>query len=446
MLLYDRLQFGFTAAFHYLFPQLTMGLALFLALFKTSSLFAKNPLAEAALRFWSRIFALSFAFGVVTGIVLEFEFGTNWSRFSRYAGESVGQLLAQEGTFAFFLESSFLGILLFGERRVGQKIHFLAAWMVLVGSWLSGFLVIAANAWMQHPVAILSLGKGVVHVSSVWTLLANSWAVRQYLHNMCASVLTSSFVVSAVGAFYLLAGLHRDLARYFLRYGVCLGLASSLLVIVPTGDEESKQVFAYQPVKGAAMEGLFHSEKGAPLILVGQPNMESESLDNPIYLPDMLSILTYRRFTAEVQGLDSFPKSDWPDNIPLVYYAYHIMVGLGTIFVATMLTAALFLWKGRLFETRWLLWAIFLLFPFPYIANTAGWVTAEAGRQPWVVYGLLKTVEGASPNVHAGNAIFTFLGFLGLYLLLGILFLFLVGRRVLRGPESAAPGESDQGE
>jgi cytochrome d ubiquinol oxidase subunit I len=446
MLLYDRLQFGFTAAFHYLFPQLTMGLALFLAIFKTSSLFTKNPLADAALRFWSRIFALSFAFGVVTGIVLEFEFGTNWSRFSRYAGETVGQLLAQEGTFAFFLESSFLGILLFGERRMGPKIHFLAAWMVLVGSWLSGYLVIAANAWMQHPVAILSFGEGVVHVSSVWTLLANSWAAKQYLHNMCASVLTSSFVVSAVGAFYLLGGLYRDLASYFLRYGVCLGLTSSLLVIIPTGDEESKQVFAYQPVKGAAMEGLFHSEKGAPLILVGQPNMENESLDNPIYLPDMLSILTYRRFTAEVQGLDSFPKSDWPDNIPLVYYAYHIMVGLGTIFAATMLTAALFLWRRRLFETRWLLWTIFLLFPFPYIANTAGWVTAEAGRQPWVVYGLLKTVEGTSPNVHAGNAIFTFLGFLGLYLLLGILFLFLVGRRVLRGPESAAPAESDQGE
>ncbi|VVM06199.1 cytochrome bd ubiquinol oxidase subunit I [Methylacidimicrobium cyclopophantes] len=433
-LIYDRLQFAFTVGFHYLFPQLTMGLALFLALFQTSAIVRKDPLADRALRFWSKIFAIPFVFGVVTGIVLEFEFGTNWSSFSRFSGETVGQLLALEGTFAFFLESSFLGILLFGRKRVGKGLQLLAAWMVFLGTWLSGYFIILADAWMQHPVGFSVGPDGIAHLTSLRALLFNPWAFHQYAHNMAASVVTASFVVAAVGAFYLLSGLHREAASYFLRWGVILGLLSTLLVIFPTGDRESQQVFAWQPTKAAAMEGLFKTERGAPLILIGQPNLESESLDNPILVPKLLSFLTYHRFAADVKGLESFPRSDWPDNIPLVYYAYHIMVGLGTVFVAIMVTAGLLLPNRRLERTRWLLWAILLGAPFPYIATTAGWVTAEAGRQPWLVYSLLRTAHGASPGVNAGNALFTFLGFLGLYLFLGLLFALLLGKRILEGP------------
>ncbi|QSR85258.1 cytochrome ubiquinol oxidase subunit I [Methylacidimicrobium sp. B4] len=433
-LIYDRLQFAFTVSFHYLFPQLTMGLALFLALFQTAAIVGKDPLADRALRFWSKIFAINFVFGVVTGIVMEFEFGTNWSGFSRFAGETVGQMLAVEGTFAFFLESSFLGILLFGRERVGKGLQLLSAWMVFLGTWLSGFFIIGADAWMQHPVGYTVGPDGVAHPSSLWALLFNSWALTQYAHNMAASVVTSSFVVAAVGAFYLLSGIHREAASYFLRRGVLLGLLSTVLVIFPTGDRESQQVFAGQPTKAAAMEGLFQTEKGAPLILIGQPNLKSESLDNPIYVPELLSFLTYHRFAADVKGLEAFPRSDWPDNIPLVYYAYHIMVGLGTVFVAIMLAAGVLLATGRLGQSRWLLWTILLSVPFPYIAATAGWITAEAGRQPWLVYSLFRTAHGASPGVNAGNALFTFLGFLGLYLFLGLLFVFLIGKRISEGP------------
>ncbi len=433
-LIYDRLQFAFTVSFHYLFPQLTMGLALFLALFQTAAIVGKDPLADRALRFWSKIFGITFVFGVVTGIVMEFQFGTNWSGFSRFAGETVGQLLAVEGTFAFFLESSFLGILLFGRDRVGKGLQLMSAWMVFLGTWLSGFFIIGADAWMQHPVGYTVGTDGVAHPKSLWTLLTNPWALTQYAHNMAASVVTASFVVSAVGAFYRLSGVHGESASYFLRRGVLLGLLSTVLVIFPTGDRESQQVFAGQPTKAAAMEGLFRTEKGAPLVLIGQPNLESESLDNPILVPKLLSFLTYHRFAADVKGLEAFPRSDWPDNIPLIYYAYHIMVGLGTVFVAVMVAAAGAWAAGRLERSRALLWAILLAAPFPYIATTAGWITAEAGRQPWLVYSLFRTAHGASPGVNAGNALFTFLGFLGLYLFLGLLFVFLIGKRIAEGP------------
>ncbi|WP_208527752.1 cytochrome ubiquinol oxidase subunit I [Methylacidiphilum caldifontis] len=359
-----------------------MGLALFLALFQTAAIVWKDPLADRAFRFWSKIFAINFVFGVVTGIVMEFEFGTNWSSFSKFAEETVGQLLAMEGTFAFFLESSFLGIMLFGRKRVGKGLQLLAAWMVFLGSWISAYFIISADAWMQHPVGYTVGPDGIVHLDSLLTILLNPWAWKQFAHNMAASVVTSSFVVAAVGAFYLLSGFHSKEAAFFLRWGVRLGFHSTILVIFPTGDWESRQVFAWQPTKASTMEGLFKTEKRAPFVLIGQPNLQSESLDNPIFLPGLLSFLTYHRFAADVKGLDAFPRNDWPDNIPLVYYAYHIMVGLGTIFSVIMVISALFMALGRLDRARWLLWAILLTAPFPYIANTAGWITAEARRQP----------------------------------------------------------------
>jgi len=436
-LVYDRLQFAVTITFHYLFPQLTMGLALLILYLKSRALWTGNRHFNDAARFWIKLFALSFAFGVVTGIPMEFQFGTNWAKFSRYAGGVIGQTLAMEGLFAFFLESSFLGILLFGEKKFGPRVHWFAALMLFVGSWLSGYLIIATNAWMQHPVAYAVGADGTLHLTDFWGLLLNPWLVWQYAHNMTAAVATGSFVMAAVGAFYLLSGTHPAYARTFLRTGVVAAALASVVLIFPTGHGASRMVFEHQPSTGAAFEGLFRSERGAGIVILGQPNMETMTIDNPLVIPWALSFLIYERFGAEVKGLDTFPRDRWPDNIPLLYYAYHIMVGLGTIFVAIMLTAALLLWLGYLYRARWLLWIILLSAPFPYIATTAGWMTAELGRQPWLVYGLLRTSEGASPLVSSGNALFTLLGFLGLYLLLGLLFIFLAFDIVMHGPAVA---------
>jgi cytochrome d ubiquinol oxidase subunit I len=433
-LFYDRLQFAFTVTFHYLFPQLTMGLALLLFYLRTRALRTGDEHYHGVARFWTTIFALSFAFGVVTGIPLEFQFGTNWAKFSNFAGGVIGQTLAMEGVFAFFLESSFLGILLYGERRFSRRMQWSASLILFVGSWLSGYFILATNAWMQHPVAYTMAPDGRLFVDSLSGLLTNPWLLWQFTHNMTAAVVTASFVMAAVGAFYLLSGTHQDYARTFVRTGVVAGGVAAVLMIYPTGDGNAKQVFEHQPLKGAAFEGLFHTERGADLLLVGQPNMETMTIDNPLVVPDALSFLVYDELYAKVKGLDAFPRTDWPDNLPLLYYSYHIMAGLGTIFVSVMGLALLWLWRGRLYTANWLLWLLLLSAPFPYIATTAGWMTAELGRQPWLVYGLQRTAEGASPLVHSGNALFTLLGFLGLYLLLGILFLFLFAETIRHGP------------
>jgi len=437
-LLVHRVHFAFTIMFHYLFPQLTMGLGLLIVILKGLALRTKDEHYNRSARFWAKIFAINFAMGVVTGIPMEFQFGTNWAKFSAFAGGVIGQTLAMEGVFAFFLESSFLGLFLFGEKKLGQIGHFAAAFMVFLGSWLSGFFIIATNAWMQHPVAYSVAADGSVHLASFWGLLLNPWLGWQYLHNMIGAVVTAAFVMSAVGAFYLLDRRHEQDGRVFLRLGVISGLIATVLVAFPTGDGQGKNVAIYQPVTLAAMEGLFETKEGAELILIGQPDMEKLRMDNPIHIPRLLSFLTYYRWGAEVKGLDAFPREQWPTNIPLLYYAYHIMVGLGTIFIAIMAVAAYLLWRGKLYSTRWLLWILMLSFPFPYIANTAGWLTAELGRQPWLVYGLLRTSEGISPTVSAGNGLFTLLGFMGMYALLGMLFLFLVMREVFHGPAPAA--------
>ena len=435
-LLLHRLQFGFTVAYHYLFPQLTMGLGLLIVILKGLYLKTGSDVYNSAARFWAKIFAVNFAVGVVTGIPMEFQFGTNWARFSRYAGGVIGQTLAMEGIFAFFLESSFLALFIFGEKKLGRVGHFMAALLVFLGSWISGYFIIVTNAWMQNPVAYKVAADGSVHLSAFWELLLNPWGLWQYLHNMTAAVVTASFVMSAVGAYYLLARRDEEHGRMFVRLGVLAGFVSCLLVVFPTGDGQGKMVAEHQPVTLAAMEGLFETKEGAELVLVGQPDMEKLRIDNPLHIPKLLSFLTYNRWNAEVKGLDAFPREQWPTNIPLLYYSYHIMVGLGTIFITIMLTATFLLWKRRLYGTRPLLWILMLAFPFPYIANTAGWMTAELGRQPWLVYGLLRTADGSSTMVSAGNALFTLLGFLGMYFVIGVLFLFIVIRDIQRGPQA----------
>src|SRR5712671_3659457 len=433
-LLVHRLHFAFTATFHYLFPQLTMGLALLIVVLKTIGLRRQDEAYNRAAKFWARIFGINFVLGVVTGIPMEFQFGTNWSHFSRFAGGVVGQTLAMEGVFSFFLESAFLGLFLYGEKRLSARAHWWSAMAVFVGSWLSGFFIIVTDAWMQHPVGYAKAADGSLQLASFWELLLNPWAWWQYAHNMGGAVSTGAIVMASVGAFYLLWGKFEAHGRIFVRVGVIAGLIFSVLQLFPTGDGQGRMIALHQPVTLAAMEALFVSQPGAPLVILGQPNVEERKIDNPLEVPKALSFLTYKAWKANVQGLDAFPPDLWPQNVALLYYSYHIMVGLGTIFIAIMLVAVLLLWRGKLFSARWMLWILMLALPFPYIANTAGWMTAELGRQPWLVYGLMRTADGYSKMVSAGNGMFTLLGFFGMYTVLGILFLFLVRREIEHGP------------
>jgi cytochrome d ubiquinol oxidase subunit I len=443
-----RLHFAFTVTFHYLFPQLTMGLALLIVILKTIALRTGNPAYDQSARFWVKIFAINFAVGVVTGIPMEFQFGTNWARFSKDAGGVIGQTLAMEGVFSFFLESTFLGLFVYGEKHLSPKMHWVTAFLVFLGSWLSGFFIIATDAWMQHPTGYKVGAHDRILLDSFWGLVLNPWVFWQYLHNMLAAVVTASFVMASVGAYYQLVGKFSEHARIFLRTGVVAGAIAVVAMLFPTGDGQGRMLANHQPVTLAAMEGLFDTSEGAPIAILGQPDTDAMKLDNPLLVPGALSFLTYRRWGAEVRGLKSFPRDLWPDNIPLLYYSYHIMVGIGTLLIALMLLSIWSLWRGRLYESRPLLWALLLALPFPYIATTAGWMTAELGRQPWLIYGLMRTAAGFSPLVSAANALFTLIGFMGLYLVLGILFLFLIHQEIERGPQPAiapAPGVPSPG-
>ena len=381
-LLIHRLQFAFTATFHYLFPQLTMGLAPLIVVLKTLAIVRSDERYNEAARFWGKIFGISFTLGVVTGLPMEFQFGTNWARFSKATGGVIGQPLVMEGVFSFFIESAFLGLFLFGERRLHRWGHWWISVAMFAGSWLSGFFIIVTDAWMQHPVAYTRLADGSYDVASFWGLLLNPWAIVQYAHNMCGALTTGAFAMAATGAYYLLEGRAEKHARIFLSVGVGAGILASVLQVFPTGDIHGKYMAKYQPATVAGMEGLFHTETGAPIVLLGQPDPVKMRIDNPLVVNKALSFLIYGTTEAEVKGLDAYPKEDQPPNVPLLFFSYHIMVGLGTLFIAVMGAAALLLWRGRLFKSRWMLWILMLSAPFPFIANTAGWLTAEVGRQP----------------------------------------------------------------
>jgi cytochrome bd ubiquinol oxidase subunit I len=432
----SRLQFAFTVTYHYLFPMLTMGLALLIFVLKSIYMRNSSELYNKSARFWAKIFAVTFVMGVVTGIPLEFQFGTNWAAFSAFTGDIIAQTLAMEGAFAFFLESAFVGLFLFGEQRFGQRLHWFASLMVFLGTWASGYFIITTNAWMQHPVGYRTLENGNIVLDDYWAVLLNRWMFAQYAHNMGGAVVCGAFVMAGLGAFYMLSGRHEEYGRIFLKVGVIAGVLSSIWMLFPTGHLSSDQVAHHQPVALAAMEGHFRTEEGADLVFIGQPDVEKLEIDNPIVLPGGLSILLYGPAGGEVKGLEDFPEKNWPDNIPLLYYSYHVMVGLGSNFIGIMMLAAFMLWRGWLYTFRPMLWVLMLAIPFPFIANTAGWFVAELGRQPWLAYGLMRTSEGVSPLISSGSVLFTIIGFAGIYLVIGLLYIMLMVREVGHGPEA----------
>lgn len=444
-LIADRIQFAFTVMFHYLFPIGTMGLGPFIAYYTVKGVRTGDEQAIAIARFWAKIFTINFAIGVVTGIPMEFQFGTNWAAFSTRAGSVVGQTLAMEGVYAFLLESIFLGVFLYGRARVSAAFYAFSAVAVWFGSWLSGFFIVATDAWMQHPVGYAIAKNGTIELRDIGAVLLSPFAWWQYAHVMTGALLTGAFVVAGVGAYYLLARTQTAFGQRLVRAGVLVGIFASLIVVFPTGDRNSADVTQHQPVKLAAMEGLFQTTKGAPLAILGMPDTQHETLIDPLYVPDVLSFLAYGNFRANVSGLSAYPKDVRPP-VELTYYAYHVMVGLGTIFAGIMGLATLLLVLRRLPQSRWMLWTLMLAMPFPYIANEAGWMVTEIGRQPWIVYGLMRTADGTSPTVAGGETIFTTIGFAGMYFLLGVIFLLLTLREIGLGPQhEEAPAPAPAG-
>ncbi len=422
--------------FHYLFPIGTMGIAPFVAWFTIKAV-RGDPKFDGAAQFWARIFAINFIVGVVTGIPMEFQFGTNWAAFSARTGSVVGVPLAMEGIYAFFLESIFLGVFFYGRRFVSPQLYALSAILIWIGAWLSGFFITASNAWMQHPVGFSLARDGKVQLESLAAVLLSPFAWWQFLHVMTGAALTGGFLLAGVGAYYLLARRQEQYGWLFVRAGLPVALICSVIAIFPTGDRNSSEVTQYQPAKLAAMEGLYKSEYGAPLAIIGMPDSTKQRLIDPIFAPKVLSFLAYGNFQANVKGLSAYPR-DLRPPVEVTYYAYHIMVGLGTIFLALGLLGIALWTMKRLRTARWYLWLLMLIMPFPYIANEAGWVTTEVGRQPWIVYGLIRTADATSANVAAGETIFTTLGFAGMYFLLGLLFMLLILREIAAGPEAVS--------
>lgn len=439
----DRAHFAALIMFHYLFPPVTIGLGWLIAILKIRQMRTGDERFARAARFWGRIFGLNFGAGIATGIPMEFQFGTNWAHFSDMAGGVIGLGLMLEGVIAFFLESAFLGVFLFGEKRVSPAFHTFSAIAVAVGSTISAFFITATDAWMQHPVAFTQAADGRYRLTSFAGFAGNPFEFWEFLHTVNGALVHGALVMAALGAFYLLARRHQNFARICLQTSLIFGLIFSLTQVFPTGAKNGEIIVKYQPTTLAAMEGQFKTEKGAPLAIIGMPDTQKGVLLDPIYVPDLLSYLAYGDPHATVKGLNDIPRDLWPP-VELTYYAYHIMITLGGYFIALTGLGVFLLWRGRLERARWYLWILMLSLPFPYIANEAGWVVTCEGRQPWIIYGLMRTAQGISPNVSSGETIFTLLGFLGIYLLLGVFFLFLVAKFVAEGPdedEDHAPTE-----
>ncbi len=429
-----RFQFALTIMFHYIYPPLSIGLGLILVLIEGAYLKTKNPLYLQMSKFWTKVFALTFAIGVATGIVMEFEFGTNWASYSRYVGDVFGSALAAEGVFAFFLESGFLAILLFGWNKVGPKMHFFSTLMVALGAHFSAIWIIVANSWMQTPAGYHIVGEGLnarAEITDFWAMVFNPSSVDRLLHSVIGAWLAGSFLVISVGAYYLLKNRHIDFARASLKVGLIVAAAAVFLQLL-TGHMSAQGVARNQPAKLAAFEGIFKTQLGAPLGVIGYVDMKNEKVIG-IEIPYFLSFLVSNDFQAEVKGLDQYPKKDWP-NVPVVFQTYHLMIMMWGLMFATVIIAIPMWRNGSLFKSPWMLRWLVLSVLFPQVANQAGWVSAEMGRYPWIVQGLLRISEGLSKSVQANQVLGSIFLFGIVYFFLFILFIYLLNEKFKHGP------------
>lgn len=431
----SRLQFALTAGFHWIFVPLTLGLIILIAFMETMYVRTGDKLYLRMTKFWGKLFLINFAVGVVTGITLEFQFGMNWAEYSKYVGDIFGAPLAIEATVAFFLESTFLGIWIFGWNRISRKAHCFAVWMVALGSNLSALWILIANAWMQHPVGY-ELKNGRAEMVDFGALIFSPYAWTKFFHAIASGWVVAAFAVMGVSAYHLLKKNEVDFFRKSLKFGAVFGLAASLF-LAAVGDTSGVEVAKYQPAKFAAMEALWETQRGAPEYILAIPDEKNErNFIEILPIPKLASFLAFHDWNAEVQGLKDFPP-DLRPPVTITFFSFRFMVFLGTFFILVALMAIIYSRKGAIVDKRWFLKLLMLCIPLPYIAGQLGWIVAEVGRQPWIVYGLMKTSDAVSKNLTPGHVILSLVGFVSFYSLLGIIDFYLLVKYSRKGPEKA---------
>lgn len=443
VVLLSRIQFAFTIAFHYLFPPLSIGLALVIVFCEGWYLKSGDEAYRRMAKFWTKLFALSFGVGVASGLVQVFAFGNNWGRYSSFVGDVFGSVLAAEGIFAFFLEAGFVGLMFFGWERVSKKVHYLATVCVAVGAHFSAIWIVAANSWMQTPAGFQIVGSGEnarAVVKNYWEVIFNPSFLDRITHVILGAWLTGAFIVLSISGFYMLKKRHQEFAKKSFFIGQILATIFVMLQLW-SADSTARGVAKNQPVKLAAMEGVYKTVPYSPLTLVGYSD-QKEQKTYGIKVPALLSLLTYRNAETPVPGLDQFPESDWP-NVPSVFQVYHLMIAMWGLMFLVMILNWIF-WKRDPEKKRWLLWGNVFSVLFPYIANQSGWFTAEMGRQPWIVYNIMRTSQGVSKSIVSGQVAGSLIMFIVIYSLLGCLFLFLLDRKIRHGPTEEGKVPDDQ--
>jgi cytochrome bd ubiquinol oxidase subunit I len=443
VLFLSRVQFALTIMFHYLFPPLTIGMGAILVFLEARYLKSRDPQYETAAKFWTKIFGLHFALGVATGIVMEFQFGTNWSAYSRYVGDVFGSALAAEGIFAFFLESGFLSVLIFGWDKVSPRMHFFSALMVALGSIFSAIWIVVANSWQQTPAGFVirdyATPGGIAQraeITDFWAVVFNPSSMDWLTHVLLGAFIVGSFFVLSVSAYYMLKGRHLDFAGKSFGTALVMAMVTSIAILI-SGDSNGKMVAQYQPAKLAAMEGLFTSlPGGAPIHVFGIPDVAARKMRYAVEIPGLLSLMVHHNRQTPVPGLDKFEPDTPPVAIP--FYSFHLMVGLGFAFVALTVYAWILLRRGTLFQKRWLLWVFVFAVVGPFVANEVGWAVAEVGRQPWVVYNQMKTQHAFSEGIGASQVLGSIVMFGTIYTLLFALWIFLLNDKIQKGPEPVA--------
>ena len=436
VVLLSRLQFALTIMFHYLFPPLTIGLGVIMVISEGWFIRTGDRRYESLAKFWSKLFAVTFAVGVASGIVMEFEFGTNWATYSRFVGDVFGSALAAEGIFAFFLESGFLAVVVFGWGRVSPRLHFFATVMVCLGTMFSAVWIVVANSWQQTPMGHHLVGEGLgarAEMADFWAVVFNPSSLHRLVHVLLGAYLQGAFFVMSISAWYVLKRRHVDLSRR--GFDIALGVAAAAsLAILLSGHGQAQKVAETQPAKLAAFEGHYRTSPRAPLYLAGVPNSETEAVDYGVAGPGALSLLVHGDADAPVTGLDRFAPRDRPP-VGLCFQSYHAMVALGTLFIGLTTLALWLRWRGSLYERRWVLWIFVAAVVGPIFANQAGWVAAEVGRQPWVVYGLLRTEDAVSRAVPAEQVLGSIILFGIIYTGLFALWVFVLHSKIAKGPD-----------
>lgn len=430
-LLLSRIQFAFTVGFHFLFPAMTLGTALIVLISETIYLIKKDETFKKISDFLVRLLGLIFVMGAATGIVMEFSFGTNWSGYSRAVGDIFGPILAAEGVIAFFLESVFLGVLIFAREKVSPKVYWLSALLVFAGGHLSAFWIVVANSWMQTPAGYAINEAGKINLVSFTGAVFNPSTMVRFCHTVMASWITGAVMAAGIAGYYVRKGLHGQTARTMLKIGIILFAITPLLQLA-TGHIHAIEVLNMQPEKAAAFEGHFYTAKGVPLYAVGFVDEQNEKTYG-IYAPKALSFLYDFDWNSEIKGLRDFPKENWPP-VNFVFQVYHIMAGIGILLIALGLLGAYLLWTEKIYEKKLYLFTLPFLIPLPHIAHETGWIAAEVGRQPWIIYKLMKTADAASVVVSAGDVAFSLLMFFLIYLLLAVMFVKLFIKIVQKGP------------